>query len=84
MSTSISTVIISLFIGLIVVKKYNLAFRLKRFFEMPFSKRLRPLDCFPCLSFWTSAVVGLTAGLAWGEITIATMATFVAAYTIEK
>lgn len=94
MVTLIESVITSLFFAILAVYKYNIAFRLKRRMGIPQVNSLKPFDCLPCFSFWIS--IPISAGFylhSFGpclnvdgiiETVISPMATFVAAYTIDK
>lgn len=88
MGTLISVVTISLFLAILIVKKIDIAWYIKHWCNIPQSRRMKPLDCLPCFSFWIAFPVAFVlfmfkdAGLFTYAVSI--MATYVVAYTIQK
>ena len=37
--------------------KLNIVYYIKKLFKLKLTKRVMPLDCFPCLSFWVALIV---------------------------
>lgn len=51
----------------------NIPFRLKVLFNIKISKEIKPLDCYPCFSFWIALAISLnpiTAMLVYFMATI--------------
>lgn len=90
MGALISVVIISLFLAIVIVKKIDIAWYIKNWMNIHQARRLKPLDCLPCFTFWVSIPVSLVLNIFVfnnGEIftwAVSIMASFVAAYIIEK
>lgn len=90
MGTLISVVTISLFLAILIVKKIDIAWYIKHWCNIPQSRRMKPLDCLPCFSFWIAFPVCVCLYFFFGfkvelfTFAVSIMATYVAAYTIQK
>lgn len=71
------TVILSLEVAFILVEVARWHIPIKRLLRLPADKRLKPLDCFPCLSMWVCvALVFTPAQIIDKAFLIATTAVF--------
>lgn len=95
MEASISIIILSLFIGLVAVKKWNIAYYIRRRLKMERDAPLKPFDCLPCFSFWISLIITIGVIIFQHnkipfnleqtiQLVVPIMATFIAAYILDK
>jgi hypothetical protein len=50
-------IVISLFVSLFLSEHIAISTRIKILFGLRISKKITPLDCFPCFSFWISIII---------------------------
>lgn len=91
MEASISIIIISLFIGLVAVKKWNIAYYIRKRLNKERDAPMKPFDCLPCFTAWTALIL---SGILFKcqlfnpadiiQFVVPTAATFIAAYLIDK
>ena len=75
-------IIISVFIGLIVVDEFNISFRVKQI-----NRRLGNLKffrCLPCFTFWTSLITGIILLNPIKEIAFFAMASYIVASLLDN
>lgn len=62
----IEFVIINFFLAIIICCEINLPARIKTFLGYPLTTSVKILDCFPCFSFWFSAIAATADILVFG------------------
>lgn len=74
--SSIEISLILWFVGFIIHQQFNIAYRLKRLFKIKVTKSIKPLDCYPCFTFWLALAISLSP--------IHAMTAYVIALIIDK
>lgn len=85
---NLEVAIIALFASSIIVLKWNIASRLKSLFSISPTKRLKPFDCLPCMTWWIAIITSLFFVIFDGvkpfDALLACMLSFVVAIKIER
>ena len=78
-----NNVILSLFIAFILHHELNIGYYIRKALKLRISQPIKPLDCFPCFTFWLTILITLILN---GEIYLPMLTFIIAKFydTIQK